>query len=591
MRRVCRRLTPIRGALVLLGAFWLTAAAAAPSLLYSTPEEAPKPLLLDGHALVSYFDKQHELWLRRRDLPAPVQVSTKPGTAARNSYNGLVQGGDNLYFLWRAQLTSGAQRGARQLWLRVSRDGGKTLSPPVRLDSGGAASHPRMSATADGKLYVAWMDLRAGSLQQVYLNRTSDGGRHWLPRDQRMDPGSRGSYDVFVAARGADAVVGWVEKVESGWALKLRTTTDGGTRWSAVQALPNTSGHPMTPRAAYTQAGLVLLDYVEDRGLELRRSDDRGQHWSPPMVLPGTETVGSSGFELAGNAKGTLCAVWPGPFHLQTQKADIYVTCSQNGGVHWPVPARLDSDAPGANQSLAPAMALDDQGRALVVWQDLRTIRPSIFLDYSVDGGRTWAQQDMPLGAEPGRHNAQFPGIATDGAGHFLVTWERADSDDLSRARFELIERRLSLSCAEGQGKSDACKPDPSYSAPAVAPRERLLERVRAFWSAYVAGDFHKGYGMLDPFFRSRVKERFFLSRVGQISYLSFDVLAQEIKQVGYRARVPLKLKFEAKELQLGTEMSSIPPSERRIEEDWVWVDGDWYKVYQTQSGDFLPRL
>ncbi len=95
----------------------------------------------------------------------------------------------------------------------------------------------------------------------------------------------------------------------------------------------------------------------------------------------------------------------------------------------------------------------------------------------------------------------------------------------------------------------------------------------------------------MDPFFRARVNSMQFAARLGQINYLQFELPKQAITIQETRAKVSIKVTFEAKQFQLGTEMKSIPPTEQVFEEEWVWVDEDWYKIYKTQSSDLLPQI
>lgn len=71
-----------------------------------------------------------------------------------------------------------------EIYYRRSRDGGRTWDPEVRLTDAAGLAH-RPSLVADGNnLYVSWWDDRDGD-NEIYLKRSRNGGRTWGP-DRRL---------------------------------------------------------------------------------------------------------------------------------------------------------------------------------------------------------------------------------------------------------------------------------------------------------------------------------------------------------------------------------------------------------------------
>jgi hypothetical protein len=449
-----------------------------------------------------------------------------------------------------------------------------------------------VSVTDEGRIYVAWMDSRSGRNHRLQLNQSADGGRDWLPEPRRMDSSDAGIYEPFVTASGDRVALGWIEAQGGERSLLLRYSNDGGSTWSEERALPTQGDVPMTPQGLYSSAGLSVFYFSDGKGIRLLQSRDNGSAWNDPVTVAGTEASGSSGFLVRSNRSGGVCLAWPGPFRLSGRKADIYATCSQDAELTWQAAERLNTNSPGISHSLAPAVVMDEEGRVLVAWQDLRTVRANIFLNYSLDGGRHWQARDLRVNRDPGREHAQFPDLATDGRGRFLISWQQTVSDDPRSAEYRLAFEDLRFACPGSAGAAkDLCR-EPRGQESTDARREaRLRERVRAFWQGYVDGDFVAGFGMMDPFFRARTSAAQFASRVGQIDYSAFEILDEGIEVIDNRARVPVRITFEAKQLQIGAEIGTIPQTQMTIDDEWVWVDRDWYKVYTSQAGDFLPKL
>ena len=556
--------------------------------LYATPDEGPKVVFSQGRPLVAYFDQERILRLTSLDGESSLILSQEPGT--KNSFVGFYQEDEALYAVWRPQRISGEQRGDKHIRFRASYDGGHSFSESRQLDSGGGAFHPRISVSGRN-VYVLWLDQRTAGEYHVYLNHSGDQGRSWLAQDKRMDGDAQQAYEPFLAAHRERAAVGWLEPGNP-YRVQLRYTRNAGEQWSEAINLPTPAdARIFTPAAVYTQIALLVFYYADKQGMMLTVSTDDGASWQEPVVLPGTQAIGSSGFQLASNSRGDVCLVWPGPFSLLGRKADIYVSCSHDGGTSWDAAVRLNSNTPGLSHSLAPAIAMDEQGRVVVIWQDLRAIRPDIYGNYSLDGGRSWLAEDIRISRDMGRRHAQFPSLSSDGQGRFVMVWQDADSDNPINRRFNLAYDELIVRCAQlvSQPERNLCvssvEPSPEQR------KQRLIARVETFWNAYVAGEFLKGYELMDPFFRARMNAMQFAARLGQIDYLAFELPEENISIQENRAKISIKITFEAQQLQIGAHVQSIPRTEQLIEEEWIWLDGDWFKIYQTQNGDFLPQI
>jgi hypothetical protein len=562
-----------------------------PATLYATPDEAPRVLFQRHEPWVLFFDPQRNLHLLRVRTGEQTRITPEAGDGARHSFAGLYGQDGDIYVLWRSAYSQGPHRGERQLYFRAGRAGEPGLSETVRLDDSGGASHPKVSLSGGGGIQVAWMDSRSGPSHRLHFNRSLDGGRTWLPRAQRLDAAATGVYDPFLAASGSQVALGWTEGAGAARTLRLRRSRDGGGTWSEVESLPTGGDRPLTPEAVLTPQGLAVFYYADGAGIRLLRRGADDREWVGPVTLPGTQASGSTGFRVRASTRGDLCLVWPGPFRLGGRKADIYVACSNDAGLHWNAVARLNRNTPGHSQSLAPALGMDPEGRVVVAWQDLRTIRAGIFLNYSLDGGRHWQATDLPLTRPPGARHAQFPQVASDGADGFLVVWQHTGSDDPRGADYRVGRAEVRFACPARPGEPAGPCLEPREAPRHADRRERLVRRATAFWRSYVDGDFAQGFRLMDPFFRARTSAEQFASRVGQIDYSAFEVLDDAIGITENHAKVPVRVRFEARAFQVGDETGSIPPTETTVEDRWVWLDGDWFKVYTGRSGDFLPKI
>ncbi|MBI5674276.1 MAG: exo-alpha-sialidase [Nitrospirae bacterium] len=580
-------------------------------LMYSTPDEAPVSLYFNGKPGIAFYDNKGWLKLLWTGEETPETISLQAHPDVKNSYIDFSSGDGNLYLLWRPKTAVDKGRGNKHVLFSGSYDGGKTFTPPVQLDSGNGAFHPRrIEAGEKGLLYLLWLDERAGPYG-VYLNRSTDYGKTWLKEDLKMNK-EDGNLDApFMAADGKRAWVGWLEQNNKERRLKMRMTEDGGETWSDEKELPVHAGRIYTPQFIHTDTGLFVMYFDISLGITLSLSKDNGITWEPEFVLPETIETGTGGFKIAHNSKGAMCVEWPGPRMLGEGKADIFISCSNDGGLSWSnKPVRLDTNTPRLTHSLSPQIAMDNDGRVVVVWQDTRNIRTNIYANYSLDSGQTWLDKDVILNKAKGKEISQFPSIATDGKGRFLITWE-IGNDSPGERKYVLAYEELIFSKEDTVKKTSVDKtgtecPKLLYQPSRNICRERglnkqpsknsmekkLIKRVEKYWKAYVKGKYKKGYDIMDPFYRANVPKEYFASNVGQIKYLEFNILKDSLKITENFARIKVEVTLEAKRFEVGNYKGSIPKTKKVFEEEWIWIDGDWYIAQKGTSGAVsLPEI
>jgi hypothetical protein len=577
-------------------------------------DDAPRVLVIANRAWVGYFDGHSRLHLDPLDAVDAERgpVGSEGAPEYSNTHIGVTEADGRVYLLSRpkrARPVGGEPVGVKFILFRASQDGGRIFGAPVRLSQGGGAFSPApLAAGGDGHLYVLWDDEQAQGYG-VFFNGSTDYGKTWLPREIRLDAGDRaegreaetaeqqpasGGYDAFVAATGKTALVaGWLRTGAGGDNdLVLRRSPDGGSRWGREQILPTPEEQIYTPRLLRVGADLIIFYYAPEQGILYTRSGDGGETWSEAAVLPGSLQWGGRGYVFAQDGAERQCMAWPGPNDVSRYRADILASCSQDGGRTWSArPERLDSNTPGLTHSLSPAIAMDPQGRVVVVWRDSRNIRPDTYLRYSLDGGRTWNARDIRVNERPGAAHSGFPSVVATGSGEFVILWQ-AQRGDGAQKEATFAYERLGLPRARFQSQPDRLlsEPDPSETPDPAARKARLEERIEQFWKARVAADYAQQYALFDPFYRARSNMLEYGSPLSRFEYLDFALDPESIVVSENRATDTVKVHFRGKApFRVEGREVEIPERRREIHEAWVWVDGDWHKVYRVDNRDYLP--
>jgi hypothetical protein len=271
--------------------------------------------------------------------------------------------------------------------LRLSRslDGGKSFSGHLRVNEDRPISHSfdGLAVAPDGTVLVSWLDSRTGGANAgTYMARVVDAGT-------RVDGIARVGDDTCVCCR-VDAAAGPGETVTLIWRkvfpgdirdMVLSTSRDGGRSFGA--------------------ANLVSAD-----------------HWRITACPHRGGTVGIDG-------RGRIYATW---YTEGAQgRPDLYFATSDDGRTFGPR-RRLHTSSTSIPDHAR--MAVNREGRAVIVWEDSTAVRRRIVFRYTADGGRTLsAVQTLSTAIK-----AWEPDIAVAPDGSFLIAWHEEQFPNVKTA-------------------------------------------------------------------------------------------------------------------------------------------------------------
>lgn len=315
---------------------------------------------------------------RWTQTPIPAPTSRRAGSKCFAP--DAVFGADGTLYLSYVTL-KGRANSPEAVWLTRSRDGGKTLSAPVRAP---LARHPfqvRLTADPDvaGRLYMTW--LQAGELglyqfsetgNPIQVIRSDDGGDNWTSPTRVSSPGR----DRVVAP--APAVGAQDGEL---YVLYLDLGED---------ALDYEGGHRGQGGAPYDGPWQLVM----------ARSTDRGETWGESVV--DDSVVPTERFIVFTPPSPAIAVDRPGgrvyaAFHDGRHgDADVLLWSLDPGAADWRGPVRVN-DTPrrdGTAQYL-PALSVAPDGRLDALYYDRRSDRSDVLNEVSMqsswDGGATFA--------------------------------------------------------------------------------------------------------------------------------------------------------------------------------------------------------
>jgi hypothetical protein len=289
--------------------------------------------------------------------------------------------------------------GFADVWMNRSDDGITFLEEPIRVKQGvGNASRVDMACDGD-RVFVTWEDDRDGTsgYENIYMNRSLDGGDTWLEDDLAVDDDPDGIFVAVgpeIAVQGDDVHIVWYDQREGAPDIFMATSTDGGASFGPLLQMSS------------------------------RRQGDPPEFWSgnPQIAL---------------DSAGQAYVVWE---DTRSGNHDLFFATADRTGVVATEQVRIDvGDEPGAGFSFFPRLGVGEGGHVYVTWHDTRGGEGrDVFVNYSADGGDTWFDEAIRIeGDPPGFSDSLRPELLVDGATAHIV-WQ-----DQRNVGFDIYYRQL----------------------------------------------------------------------------------------------------------------------------------------------------
>ena len=337
--------------------------------------------------------------------------------------------GSNVYVVWQDN-----RNGADDIYFNRSTDGGETwLTSDLRLDTdpAGAADSilPQISSSGN-HVYVVWEEARNSLSRDIYFNRSIDGGATWLPNDIPVDTnlGKTLSLIPQITSDGSNVYVVWRDDRSAAYKVYFDRSTDGGLTWlsSDVRVDANNNGACFNPEIAVS-GGNVYVVWQDDRNgrddVYFNGSTDGGVTWPALDVRLDSAPPGLTNSWFP-QVRGAGSKVYVTWSDFRSGSPDIYFNGSADGGATWrPSDLRLDSGMAGLASSERPQIAADGDN-VHVVWYDDRGGDRDIYYNHSTTGGNTWLASDFRVDTDLTGGNAQVPRIATTGNNVYVVWYD-----------------------------------------------------------------------------------------------------------------------------------------------------------------------
>ncbi|GEM_PF-4624592 len=346
---------------------------------------------------------------------ANVKVNHDATTQLQNEQSCVVNPGnsDNVVAIWRD-----FRLGYRRIGVGNTFDAGVTWSDSLLVGTEiyPRASDPVMSYTADGDMLACILSLTTDqSISAIHVYRSSDGGSSWSEPVAAVDEANPFYFEdkqwINVDRTGSP----YRDRVYIPWARFGSVSSDvmivHSLSPSVYSAPTMVSDHSSVQWATVTIGpdGTVFVAWISFWGsaIMIDRSFDGGVNWgtdmtvTPLMFTSGGINGGILTFAYPAMEADISGGVFNGWLHVVYEEEaedgnlDLYARRSNDQGVNWTQPVRINDDAVGNHiDQFHPWLSVDESGILTACWFD-RRLDPNnyewdLYIAHSFDGGSSW---------------------------------------------------------------------------------------------------------------------------------------------------------------------------------------------------------
>lgn len=328
------------------------------------------------NALALYFIKSP---LTQQPLPERIRVNPDSIPVASAHEPPVLAVGQNneVYLTWTTPHPEPMGKPfSTHLLLSRSLDGGKTFLPPIQVNDDTTPtghSFDYLTVSPKGSVHISWLDAREGKKDPAtYTSFSQDQGATISP-NLKIDESS------CVCCR-----------------THMTTASDGTLYLAWRKIFP---GHI--------------------RETVVARSTDNGKSYSPPVIV-GHDRWAFDGCPhrpatMGTDRQGRLYVTWytEGP----DDTPGVYLAYSDDHGTTF-TPRRQLNHSKGTFPD-HPQMAVDPNGRLLVLWEEQSPVRREVVMSYSLDRGATFSPPQ-----KLNTKKSKSPAVAVNTHGQAVAAWQ-----------------------------------------------------------------------------------------------------------------------------------------------------------------------
>jgi hypothetical protein len=361
---------------------------------------------------------------------AVTQVSSDPFTDAQAQHRTEVEPdtfsfGNTIVSAFQVGRVSGG--GASNIGFATSRDGGATWTqgflPGITGNGGGPCGQASDAAVAFDSRHNVWLISSLGvncPNTPVFTSRSTDGGLTWSSPVTTTTGSNDKNWivcDNFTASPFFGNCYTEYDVTNSGNALRMRTSSDGGATWGPARATGD-SASGLGGQPVVRPNGTVLVPYLSGSAIRSFRSIDGGASWRSTVLIANAQHHDAAGGlreeELPSaeiDSAGTAYVAWSDCRFRTGCPANDIVISKSTSETTWAAPVRVPIDATTSTvDHFVPGIGIDPStsgatariGLTYYFYPTANCTAATCQLDVgfisSTNGGSTWSTATQVAG-------------------------------------------------------------------------------------------------------------------------------------------------------------------------------------------------
>ncbi len=562
-----------------------------------------------GTAGLAYLRKEGENKLVYTDSINTVVLDNIP---AKRYW--LYISGKYVYVFWWVKFSTHEQKGAKKtgktLYVNVSDDGGKTFSKAQRLnDHHGVLPDLHVVADELGHITVLYLDERYKG-HQIFTNTSLDGGKKWLEHDVELNQVSKDADEVDKGKEritravtpnlqklGNKLVATW-EQVEffdgkPGLSFYSRTSTDNGLNWSNSELIYRYFDATSIELYMTATDSEVYLFAVLNQGVAVFVKEKEGKWQRIEGYMPGTEETKTdlvSYFKTAFDKDNLYVTYINVEGYRKTDNHTEFQTLHRKNRA-WENKYRFDAlegSAKELSRGYYQDISILKDGSLVVVWEDYRSILPSILMNYSIDKGKTWQSKPIPLN-KMGLESSSHPFVKSLGENKYSIFFRYYVLANAIKPKTSTRQITLPSPKSTEFSKIQFPKETLPNKAQSISLLKKRVTALLALREHKNLENMQKEWKFLDPIIKASQPQLEWLKKRDLFDYMSSKIESITIKGAYVYVKISFTYKLNASFLKGGNKEEGDSIKKEVGVLQWGWFYDNWYLIPDNPKESYLP--
>lgn len=399
-------------------------------------EEAPSIAMDGGGNFVitwnNYYNRTFDIYFQRYDSSGARQgnnqrVNNDAGSPRQYNPSVARDNSGNFAIAWQSEQIG--QRYRYDLYLQCydAMGGSRGRNQHVNDEAGSVnLGYQAIAMTSNGHFVIVWPDDRAGNSDIYFQRYDAAYARQGGNQQANDDVGSAGqSFPANIMDANGNFVIAWGDGRNdyTGDIYFQRYDSSGGRRGNNQRV--NDEAESGGPSIAVDGSGNFVIVWGARRNgafesdIYFQRYDSFGGRQGNKQKVNDDSDLGGGGAKIAMDRGGHFVIVWD---DLRDENNDVYFQRYDASGVRQGNNQKVNDNNDRTTPQTSPAIVMDGNGNFVIVWEDGREGDSGIYFQrYDSSGGRQGNNQKVNDDANGGQ---QYPALAMDGDGNFVVAWE-----------------------------------------------------------------------------------------------------------------------------------------------------------------------